>query len=435
MSLSTPDDRRRFESMPRERLREYQLARLNQLLDRCVVENPFYARKLAGVPPQLASWDEFAQLPFTTKDELVSGADRLGRAANHTWPAERYLRWHQTSGTRGRPLVMLDTADDWQWWLDLWQYVLDAADVRPSDTVFLAFSFGPFIGFWSACDAALRRGCLVVPGGGMTSVARLELLRSSRARVLCCTPTYAQHLANVAGERGWRLSDWFVRRIVVAGEPGGSLPSLRERLEREWGAVVIDHAGATEVGPWGYADADRRGLHIPENEFIAEFLDLTTGQPAAEGGLSELVLTNLGRHGCPVIRYRTGDLVRPRWNHAGANRFVLLEGGVLGRLDDMLVIRGVNVFPTAIEEILREFPQVAEYRLIATRVGALDALQIELELPGGDKGSDLPDRVAQEVQTRLGLRVDVSSVPVGSLPRTEGKSRRFVDRRGAAIDS
>jgi phenylacetate-CoA ligase len=215
-----------------------------------------------------------------------------------------------------------------------------------------------------------------------------------------------------------------VRTIIVAGEPGGSVPAIRSRLEAAWNARVIDHAGATEVGPWGYADPAGRGLHVAESEFIAEFLSVGTSQPAADGELAELVLTTLNRSGCPVIRYRTGDLVRPVRNGASENRFVFLEGGVLGRADDMLVIRGMNVFPSSVEQILRSFPEVAEYRLIADKVAAMDALTVEVE----DRLNQ-PERIAKELRLRLGLKVEVQSVPVGSLPRFEGKAKRFIDRR------
>jgi phenylacetate-CoA ligase len=255
---------------------------------------------------------------------------------------------------------VLDTDADWQWWIDCWQFVLDAAEVGPEDRAVLAFSFGPFIGFWSAHDAAVARGALVIPSGGMNSLARVELLRRTRATLLFCTPSYALRLAEVAHENRIDPASLFVRRIIVAGEPGGSVPALRRRIETLWNARLIDHAGASEVGPWGYGDKEGRGLFILESEFIAEFRSVAAGERAADGELAELVLTSLGRFGSPVIRYRTGDIVRPRWGSTAENRFVLLDGGVLGRADDMLIVRGVNIFPSAVEQILRSFPEVVD---------------------------------------------------------------------------
>jgi phenylacetate-CoA ligase len=424
MTHITIAERRRLESLDPRALERHQLARLNALFDRILPANEYYATKLADIERPLKSLEDLAALPFTFKEGLLASRHPGDVTANLTFPLERYVRWHQTSGTRGRPLVVLDTADDWAWWLDCWEYILDAADVNAGDRVLMAFSFGPFIGFWSAYEAAARRGCLVVPGGGMTTAARLELLRASRATVVCSTPSYALHLAEVGAHHQVDVGDLGVRVLLLAGEPGGSLPSTRANIEAAWHARVLDHAGATEVGPWGYGDAAGRGLHVLESEFIAEFLSVATGGPAGEGELAELVLTNLGRAGCPVIRYRTGDLVRPVWQHDAANRFVLLEGGVLGRSDDMLVIRGVNVFPSAVEQIVRSFPEVHEYRMVAYKVEAMDHLRVEVE----DR-LDEPRRVADELQLRLGLKVEVVSVPLGTLPRFEGKGKRFVDER------
>ncbi|MBW3596136.1 MAG: phenylacetate--CoA ligase family protein [Planctomycetes bacterium] len=418
------EERRRAERLAPEELARHQVVRLNHLLDAILPHNKFYAEKLAGVRLPLASPEDVARLPYTFKDELIGEAP-FDYAANLTYPLERYVRFHRTSGTRGRPLAVLDTAADWGWWMDVWQYVLDAAELGPEDRAAMLFSFGPFIGFWSANDALLARGCMTIPCGGLSTLARLELLRTSRATVVFCTPSYALHAAEVAAENQIEVASLEVRRIVVAGEPGGSIPAVRSRIEAAWNAKVIDHSGATEVGPWGYADAENRGLRVIESHFLAEFLSLETGRPAAEGELAELVLTTLGREGAPVIRYRTGDLVRPVWSAPGENRFVLLEGGVLGRADDMMIIRGVNVFPSSIEQILRSFPEIVEYRMTAHKAGAMDALTVEIE----DR-LERPERVAKEMQVRLGLKVAVRSVPSGSLPRFEGKGKRFVDRRG-----
>jgi phenylacetate-CoA ligase len=416
------DQRRDLEALDRRALERLQLEKLNRQLAAVLASNEFYQHKLAGCPPVLANLDQLAELPFTLKDELQpEGGETF--AANRTFPIEEYTRFHETSGTRGRPLAVLDTPEDWQWWVDCWQFVLDAAELTASDRALLAFSFGPFIGFWSAFDAIVARGALAIPGGGLSSLARIELLRTTRATALFCTPTYALRLAEVAAENKIDLTP-FVEKIIVAGEPGGSVPAIRARIEQAWGAAVIDHAGATEVGPWGFADAAGRGVHVNESEFIAEFISVETGEAAREGELAHLILTSLGRVGAPVIRYRTGDLVRPIWAKSSPNRFVLLDGGVHGRADHMMIIRGVNVFLSAVEQILHGFPEVVEYRLTARKRGALDELVIEVE----DHLKE-PARIATELEIRLGLKVEVRSVPAMSLPRFEGKGRRFVDER------
>jgi phenylacetate-CoA ligase len=421
---STPQRRRELEGLERSELESYQLARLQELFAATLPANALYREKFCGlsVPPR--SLAEFRQLPFTYKEDLLSAprADQL--CPHQTFPTSAYVRLHQTSGTRGRPLMVLNTARDWEQWIDCWQYVLDAAGIEANDHVFMAFSFGPFIGFWSAHDACVRRGCMVIPGGGLSTVGRLELMRTSRATVLMCTPSYALHLAEVGAAHQIDTAALGIRRVVLAGEPGGSIPSTRSKIENAWQALVIDHAGASEVGAWGYGDREGRGLYVNEAEFLAEFLSVERGAPAREGELSELILTNLSRYGTPAIRYRTGDLVRPTWRHAGPVRFVFLDGGILSRVDDMLIIRGVNVFPSAIEQIVRGFPEVVEFRVTISKQGALDSLAIEVE----DRLKQ-PQRIAEEVRARLGLRVQVESVPLGSLPRFDAKARRFVDLR------
>jgi len=416
--------------LSRVALDRLKLERLHTLLRAILPTNTFYAEKLARVPQPPRTLADLEGWPFTYKEELVAGV-HAGAPANLTWAADRYVRFHQTSGTHGRPLPVFDTADDWAWWMECWREVLDRGGVRAGDRVLVASSFGPYAGFWSAFDAVIARGAMAVPTGGMPSLARLELARSLGATVLVATPSYALHLAEVAHGHKIDTARLPVRLVIVAGEPGGSIPAVRGRIADAWGADVLDHAGASEVGPWGAGTLAGGGIDVIEPCFHAEFLALETGRPARPGELSELVLTTLGRTGSPVIRYRTGDLVRPQWpdDHA-ACPWVRLDGGILGRTDDMLVVRGVNIFPGAIDDIVRSFPEVVEYRLTLDTESALDVMRLEVE-----DHLAAPDRVARELQVRLGLRVDVAAVPIGSLPRFEGKGRRVIDRRPSARDA
>lgn len=426
MTFPSPIDA--IASWSRDELLSYQWVRMTQCWPSWK-SNPFYQSIL---PKSLADWNAWENVPVTTKAQLIDDQDALGLGRHHTWPADHYTRFHRTSGTTGRPLVILDTAEDWNWWVSTWQYTLASAEVTADDRVFMAFSFGPFIGFWSAHDACLRRNAMVIPGGGLSSLARLDLIRSSHATIVCCTPSYALHLAEVAKQHRFPLRDLQVRQLIVAGEPGGSSPEVRQRIQSAWNANVTDHAGGTEIGPWGFGTQDGKGLYVIETEFLAEFLPLDgSSKPLRIDSIQpdelyELVLTPFGRLGSPVLRYRTGDLVRPCLD--SILPFVRLEGGVLGRADDMLIIRGVNVFPSSIERILLSFPSVEEFRLIASKQGELDEIRIEVE------DSQLsPSKIAEEIQLRLGLRVQVTTVPLGSLPRSEGKSKRFVDlRKGAS---
>jgi len=307
--------------------------------------------------------------------------------------------------------------------------VFAAARVGPGDRVLFAFSFGPFLGFWTAFEAGCQIGAHCVPGGGMTSHQRLALVDATRPGVLLCTPTYALRLAEVAESDKARppLTASGVRTIIVAGESGGSLPAVRARIERAWGARVIDHYGLTEVGPVAFEDWDRPGgLYVNEAEYIAEVLD-AAGQPVPDGELGELVLTNLGRLASPVIRYRTGDVVRARTTpHAAGPAYLWLEGGILARADDMVTIRGVNVYPTAVDAVVRAYADVVEFRATVARESAMRQLAVEIEVrPGADAGATA-ESVALALKEALGLTVAVHPVATNALPRFEMKARRFV---------
>jgi phenylacetate-CoA ligase len=396
----------------------------------------FYTRKLdsAGIDTALPIRvpDELDRLPLTTKAELVADQE-----ASPPWgsvlsePIDRYVRYNHTSGTTGRPLRWLDTAASWQWAVDCWKAVYEGARVGATDRVFFAFSFGPFFGFWTAYDAAVQIGAHCVPAGGMSSQQRLVLLESVRPTVVCCTPTYALRLAEVAASTGapHRLREAGVRVVIVAGEPGGSIPATRRRIEQAWGARVIDHHGLTEVGPISFECWERPGfLHLNEAAFICEVLNPATLRPVPDGTLGELVVTNLGRTANPVIRYRTGDLVVRRSTACACGRtFAQLDGGVRARVDDMVTIRGVNVYPTAIEAVVRRFDDVVEFRATISSAGPLRALGVEIEAVGGTDGAEaVARRVADEIQESVGLAVSVTAVPEGTLPRFEMKARRFV---------
>lgn len=404
----------------------HQLSRLNHLLE-VVSDRPFYRERFNGKKYCFSSLDELRDLPLLTKSDLIETGQCLpGRQFDRS--KDHYVRMHQTSGTKGFPMIVLDTPEDWDWWLRCWDYVLDAAEVTACDIAMMAFSFGPFIGFWSANDALVNRGALVIPGGGLSSENRLRLIQDQGCTVLCCTPTYALHLLAVADQLGLDMSRSRVRRVIVAGEPGGSIRSVRSRIEEGWGAVVIDHSGASEVGAWGFGDSSGEGLHVIEPEFIAEVLRIDEkhprGVPVAEGESGELVLTSLGRLGGPVIRYRTGDVVKAYRDHGRDCPFLWLEGGVIGRADDMLVIRGVNVFPSSIEAVIRESLPFQEFRIIASRYDEMDQLEIEVEA-----GEEEVRLLSAKLRDRLSLRIPVKSVLSGTLPRFEAKARRLLDKR------
>lgn len=418
----------RGETLGRERLPAYQLGRFNDLLAAIVPANRFYSAKLGGAQ-RLASWDEFRRLPFTTKAELA--ADQAAEppfGTNLTYPLARYTKLHQTSGTTGKaPIRWLDTPESWDWWARLWGHVYTGAGVGPGDRIFFAFSFGPFIGFWSAFEGAAKVGAMTVPGGGMSTEQRLQAILDNGVSVLCCTPTYALRLAEVAEQQGINLAASGVRVTVHAGEPGASIPEVRQRIERAWGAHAFDHTGMTEVGATGFTCQAQAGVHLIESEFIFEVVDPATSAPAPAGQRGELVITNLGRAGMPLIRYRTGDAVQVDASPCTCGRtFARLPGGILGRVDEMLVVRGMNVYPSAIEGVVREFPEIAEFRLEVSRAHELAELRLILEPTAEGSGADLAERVARTLHRRLLLRVPCEAVRPGTLPRFEMKAKRVV---------
>ncbi|HEX4588486.1 MAG TPA: AMP-binding protein [Gemmataceae bacterium] len=398
-----------------------QADRLRALFD-VLPRNPFYSRKLG------THYSALSTLPFTTKAELIADQEAHSPYGTLlTLPLDRYSRLHQTSGTTtGRPLCWLDTPESWQWVLDVWTQIFEMIGVRAGDRLFFPFSFGPFLGFWGAFGAASECGYLTLPGGGMSSAARLRFLLHHAATVVFCTPSYALHLAEVADVEGIDLAGSPVRMIVAAGEPGAGIPATKQKIEAAWGARLFDHYGLTEVGPAAVECLENPGgMHVMARDYIAEVIDPATAEPVPPGTVGELVVTNLGRLGSPLVRYRTGDLVRIDPAPCPCGRpWPRLAGGVLGRTDDMIHLRGNNVYPTALEAVVRRFPEVAEYRVTIDRTGPLAEVRIEVETTA--KG--VAERLNRAIRDELFFRADVTEVAPGSLPRFEMKARRIIQK-------
>ena len=425
------------ERQPRPALAARQGERLHALLRTVGERNPFYRRKLAAAGIDVNALTlpaDLAALPFTTKTELIAD-----QAASPPWgtaltePVERYTRYSQTSSTTGRPLRWIDTPESWQWMLDCWKAVYRAAGVTGRDRIFFPFSFGPFLGFWTAFDAATQIGAHAIPAGGMTSAQRLGLIEALAPTVVCCTPTYALRLLDVAREAsgGDPPGAGTVHTIIVAGEPGGSVPATRRRIESRWGARVIDHHGLTEVGPVSFECLEGPGfVHVNEQEFVAEVVDPSTGEPVPDGRRGELVVTNLGRTASPLIRYRTRDLVvRTAQPCACGRTFARFAGGIVARADDMTNVRGVNVYPAAVESVLRAIDPIVEYRCTVRAAGAQRAIDVEIEIEADADAEAAAALAGRRLRDALGLTVPVVPVGAGTLPRFEMKARRFVIER------
>ena len=419
-----------IETLDRDGLHRLQDERLRRLLVE-LRANQFYVEKFrrAGIEMgSVQSAEDLKHLPFTTKSELVAEQQAhppYGRLL--TYPLARYCYLHQTSGTTGQPLKCLDTREDWEAWMRAWGYVYRGAGVNEDDLVFCAFSFGPYLSHWAAIDGARHIGALCLAGGGLTSEQRLRILVENGCSVLVCTPTYALHLAEVADGLGLDLRSSAIRITIHAGEPGASVENVKRRIEQAWGATCFDHAGATEVGAWAFdCQAQTGSIHLNELEFIFEVIDPQTGESVSEGTRGELVVTTLSRPGMPVLRYRTGDLVELTTEPCPCGRTsARIRGGVLGRADDMLIVRGVNLYPSAIDNLLRALPSIVEYEVEIRRIAGMDDLLLKVETPDSEPFSRIREAVLAAFRAELNIRVSVEPAARGSLPRYEFKARRY----------
>ena len=391
-----------------EQVRTDQLGRLSRGLDLLRKHNPFWRERLHPV----RTWGDFERLPLVTKAELV--ADQAAQppfGTNLTFPLDAYTRLHQTSGSSGvAPLRWLDTPESWEWCTRIWsEQVLPQAGLTAADRVFLAFSFGPFLGFWSAFAGAERLGAMVVSGGAMTSEQRARAILDTAATVLCCTPTYGLRLAETARAAGLDLAQSALRVTIHAGEPGASVPAVRAALAEAFGALPFDHTGMTELGPTGFGCPLGDGVHLIESEYVFEVLD------------GELVATNLGRWGMPLVRYRTGDRAELTYGCACGCPFAKVAGGLRTRVDDMFTVRGVNLYPAQVEDVVRRHGGVGEIVIEAAVERAMDEVTVLLET----ESTAVVEAVAGDLRNSLGVRIECRAVPPGSLPRGELKAQRL----------
>ncbi len=426
----------RAETARREETAALQFEKLKVLLKKVFTSNPFYQDKFArhGIAlSDIRTIDDLQKLPFAVKKELEEDQGKHPIfGTNLTEPLENYVQYHQTSGTTGRPLKFLDTRESWEWRGKVACYILKGAGVRRGDRIFFPFNFGPYTAFWVMYQGAYQLGNLIIPTGGWNSAQRLQCILENEATVIPTTPSYALILADAAKEEHLDLARSSVRILMLSGESGALVPGIREKLERSWNARCFDYIGMTEVGTWGFQCTEEpNGVHILESEFIAEIVDPKTGKPVTEGEVGELVLTNLGRTCMPAIRYRTGDLVKVKTGSCPCGRtFRVLAGGVLGRKDEMLVIRGVNVFPTVVSNVVESHIQPGDdYRIEAYKENGVDEIAVRLEIKEDDKKDWISRAIQEEIKRKLNLRVEVGFVPRGTMSKSEFKAKRFIDKR------
>ena len=421
--------KRALENGDRDQLIANQKNRFHSLYKQ-LGNNNFYQQKWE-YPSSLPHLND---LPFTLKTELCEDQEEhYPYGSNLSYAHSTYVRLHQTSGTSGKPMTWIDTRESWDWFITCWLLIFEAAGITDQDRFLFPFSFGPFVGFWGGFEGAQHRGCFVIAGGGMSSKARIEMMLKHKITSVCCTPTYAQRLAQTAQDLGLPLGESPVKNLILAGEPGAAVPGVRQRIEEGWQARVFDHYGMTEMGPVTIECVHAPGQpHVLETEFIAEILDSSTGEAVSEGEYGELVLTNLGRAGSPLIRYKTGDMVRATTEPCACGRRTMrLLGGILGRRDDMIFVKGNNVYPSQIEELLRQFNEVDEFCIHLHEEQGLTQIAIDLELTAQQTHDErqIADSVSKRFHDRFHFRVRVSIVPTGSLPRFEMKAKRIKDHR------
>jgi phenylacetate-CoA ligase len=430
-----------LETLDRDKLRNLQLKKFKRIVSWAYERSPFL-RELyqnAGMEPgDVKTWDDIGKVPKTDKAVLNSaqGQEPFPYGSRLCVSLEEVSEFHQTSGTTGTPIYQADSWPDWEWWSDSWAYILWAQGYRATDRVFFPFGYNPFMAFWTAHYAAEKVGCEVVPGGVLDTAARVLKIKELKATAMMGTPTYMLNMAEVAQNRlGMDPSSLTINKITVAGEPGGSIPSTKRRIEQAWGAKVYDHPGATEIGAWGYECVHQPGgPHANEALFLVEIEDLVTSQPVKEPGVrGRMIITALDRLAQPCIRFDSKDIIEwdPEPCPCGRS-FRVVKGGVLGRADDITKVKGVLLAPGAIEEVVRGFNELSdEYEVVVERPGETDKISLKVEiLPDclhrqEEILASLKDRL--RITTNLGYAVEVH--PFGSLTRYEVKARRFKDLR------
>ena len=430
-----------LETLPREKLRELQVKKFRRVFQWAYDHSPFYRSlyRSAGLEPgDIKTMQDVARVPKIDKGMLREVQSRAPFPYGDMLavPIEKVTEFRQTSGTTGTPVYQADTWQDWEWWAECWSYILYAQGYRDTDRVFIPFGYNIFVAFWAGHYAAEKVGCEVVPGGVLDTEARILKIQELKCTALMATPTYVLGMADTAKRMGIDPPrDLTVRRITCAGEPGASIPATKQRMQEAWGAKVYDHIGATEIGAWSYECLSQPGgLHVNEAFFLVEIEDIETGDIIEEPGRNgKMIITAFDREAKPCIRFDSKDVIRWADYTCDCGRtFRLIDKGVVGRADDITKVKGVLLAPTAIEEVVRSFPELSdEFEVVVTKKGDIDDILLKIEIrPGHEaKQEGLLNRLKDQlrVKTNLGYKMEVH--PFGTLPRYDVKAKRFKDLR------
>jgi phenylacetate-CoA ligase len=423
------------ENMPREKLRALQLSRLKQTVKNAYDNVPLHRRRMKSrriAPADIRSLKDLARLPFTVKSDLRDHYP-FGMFAR---PREELARVHASSGTTGKPTVVGYSAKDIATWAELMARTMACAGARPGDVIHNAYGYGLFTGGLGAHYGGERLGATVVPMSGGNTERQILLMQDFGARVLCATPSYALSIAEVAESQGVDLRKSKLEIGIFGAEPWSE--AMRKELDQRLGIKAVDIYGLSEImGPGVAAECveERDGLHGWEDHFLFEVIDPDTGKDVPEGESGELVITTLTKEALPMLRYRTRDITRVTSERCGCGRTHLRIRRITGRNDDMLIIRGVNVYPSQVEAVLVGFPDVApHYQLVVERRGAMDHLTVEIEIATSLSAIQtayalVAEKVARHIKSMIGVTTEVVMKQPGDIPRSQGKAVRVRDLR------
>lgn len=426
---------REIETLPRAELERIQVERLRKTLARVYHNVPFYRQKLdeAGIKPDdIKNIKDLARLPFTTKQDLRDNYPFKLFAV----PQDEVVRIHASSGTTGKMTVVGYTKGDIATWAEVMARTMGCGGVTHKDIVQIAYGYGLFTGGLGAHYGAERIGATVVPISGGNTKRQLQIMKDFGSTVLACTPSYTLYMAETAREEGIKLEDLRLRVGFFGAEPWSN--NMRKEIERIWNIKAIDIYGLSEIiGPGVSSEcSEQNGLHVWEDHFIPEIIDPATGEVLPFGEKGELVFTCITKEALPLIRYRTRDISILYPEPCPCGRTHIRMNRVMGRTDDMLIIRGVNVFPSQIESVLLEIGETEpHYQLIVDREGALDDLEIWVEVSEelfSDKVRQLEElgaKIKREILSTLGISARIKLVEPKTIARSEGKAKRVIDRR------
>ncbi len=427
------------ENMPREKLRALQLSRLKQTVKNAYDNVPLHRRRMKSrriAPADIRSLKDLARLPFTVKSDLRDHYP-FGMFAR---PREELARVHASSGTTGKPTVVGYSAKDIATWAELMARTMACAGARPGDVIHNAYGYGLFTGGLGAHYGGERLGATVVPMSGGNTERQILLMQDFGARVLCATPSYALSIAEVAESQGVDLRKSKLEIGIFGAEPWSE--AMRKELDQRLGIKAVDIYGLSEImGPGVAAECveERDGLHGWEDHFLFEVIDPDTGKDVPEGESGELVITTLTKEALPMLRYRTRDITRVTSERCGCGRTHLRIRRITGRNDDMLIIRGVNVYPSQVEAVLVGFPDVApHYQLVVERRGAMDHLTVEIEIATSLSAIQtayalVAEKVARHIKSMIGVTTEVVMKQPGDIPRSQGKAVRVRDLRAKPL--